>query len=170
MVIIWGNLSVRKPTRLKNYNYSTPGMYFVTICTKGRKSLLGNIVGYGDFDVPKMILSEYGKILDKYLKLMSERYSHITIDKYIIMPNHFHLILRIIDYVNGASETAAPYNNEMSKFISLLKRYCNIACGKNLWQRSFHDHIIRGDEDYRKIWEYIDTNVLKLEQDVLYNM
>lgn len=163
-------LPKRKSTRLKNYDYSAPGMYFVTICTKDRKCLLGNIVGYGDFDVPQMILSEYGKILDKYLKLMNEKYSHIVIDKYIIMPNHFHLILNIVDYVSGASGTAAPYNSEISKFVSLLKRYCNISCGKNIWQRSYHDHIIRGDEDYRKILEYIDTNVLKWEQDCFYDM
>ena len=57
------------------------------------------------------------------------------------MPNHFHLILNIADYENGASETAAPCNNEISKFISLLKRHCNREYGINIWQSSYHDHI-----------------------------
>ncbi len=87
-------------------------------------------VGCGDFDAPQMILSNYEAILDKYINLMNDKYSYIKIDKYVIMPNHFLLILRIKEYKNGASETAAPYNNEMSKFISLLKRYCNREYGK----------------------------------------
>ena len=161
------DLPKRKPVRLKGYDYSTPGMYFLTICVKGRKQLLGKIVGCGD--TPQMILYEYGQILEKYIKLMNEKYSHINIDKYVIMPNHFHLILSIIDYKNGASETAAPYNNEISKFISLLKRYCNREYGENIWQISYNDHIIRGEKDYQKIWEYIDTNPLKWELDCFYN-
>ena len=163
------NLPKRKSTRLKGYDYSTPGMYFLTICVKNRNHLLGKIVGCGNFDTPQMILSEYGKILDKYINLMSEKYSHITVDKYVIMPNHFHLILNITDLKSGASETAAPYNNETSKFISLLKRYCNREYGNNIWQSSYNDHIIRGEKDYQKIWEYIDTNVIRWEQDCFYN-
>lgn len=163
------DLPKRQPTRLKGYDYSAAGMYFLTVCVKGRKQLLGKIVGCGDFDAPQMILSKGEIILDKQIKLMNEKYSHISIDKYVIMPNHFHLILNIKDYKNGASETAAPYNNETSKFISLFKRYCNKEFGESLWQRSFHDHIIRGEKDYQKIWEYIDTNPLKWESDCFYN-
>ena len=162
-------LPTRKPTRLKNYDYSQNGAYFITICTHNRKCLLSDIVGDGNFDVPQMILSDYGIILEKHINLINEKYSHINIDKYVIMPNHFHMILTITDRKNGASETAAPYNNEISKFISLLKRYCNKEYGENIWQRSFHDHIIRGEKDYQKIWEYIDTNPLKWEQDCFYN-
>ncbi len=163
------NLPKRKPTRLKNYDYSTPGMYFLTICVKDRKRLLGKIVRCDDFNAPQMILSEYGQILDRHIRLMNEKYSHIKINKYVIMPNHFHLLLNIKDYKNGASETAAPYNNETSNFVSLLKRYCNREYGKNIWQSSFNDHIIRGEKDYQKIWEYIDTNPLKWELDCFYN-
>ncbi len=162
-------LPKRKPTRLKGYDYSTPGMYFLTICVKEKQSLLGKIVGCGDFDAPQMMLSDHGRILEKHINLMNKKYSHINIDKYVIMPNHFHLILSITDYKNGASETAAPYNKETLKFISLLKRYCNKEYVENIWQCSFHDHIIRGEKEYRKIWEYIDTNPLKWEQDCFYN-
>lgn len=162
-------LPKRKPTRLKEYDYSTPGMYFITVCVKDKKHLLGRIVGFGDFDEPQMMLSECGEILDRKINLMDAKYSHMNVDKYVIMPNHFHLILNITDYKNGASEIAAPYNNEISKFISLLKRYCNRECGTNIWQRSYYDHIIRGEKDYRKIWEYIDANVVRWEKDCFYN-
>ncbi len=161
-------LPKRKPTRLKGYNYSTPGAYFVTVCVRNKKQLLGSIVGCGDFDTPQMILSDFHKILEKHITLMNRKYPHIKIDKYVIMPNHFHLILNISDF-NGASETAAPYNNEISKFMSLLKRYCNREYSKNIWQISYHDHIIRGDKDYEKIWEYIDTNVIRWKKDCFYN-
>ena len=162
------DLPKRKSTRLKGYNYSESGAYFITICTKNKEYLLGQIVGGGDFDAPKMILSEYGSILDKYINLMNDRYSHIRIDKYVIMPNHFHMIINITQPISGASETAAPYNYELPKFISLLKRYCNTECNQALWQRSYHDHIIRGEKDYTKIWEYIDTNIIKWDKDCFY--
>lgn len=158
------DLPERKPTRLKGYDYSSPGAYFVTVCVKNKKQMLGKIVGCGDFDTPQMILSEYGQILDRYISLMNKKYPHIKVDKYIIMPNHFHMILNISARID-ASETAAPYNNETSKFVSLLKRYCNREYGVNIWQTSFNDHIIRGDKDYNKIWEYIDTNVLRWDKD-----
>ncbi len=163
------SLHTRKPTRLSGYDYSTPGKYFLTVCIKDRKELLGKIVKENNLTYPNMILSEQGKILDKYIVFMCNKYSHIKIDKYVIMPNHFHMILFINNRKNGASETAAPYNNEISKFISLLKRYCNKEYGYNVWQSSYHDHIIRGEKDYRKIWEYIDTNVQKWTNDCFYN-
>ncbi len=162
------NLPKRKPTRLKGYDYSTPGAYFITICVKDREMLLGRIVGCGDFDAPQMILSEYGKVLEKNIKLMNGKFDYITVDKYIIMPNHFHAIIQTTGYKFGSSETAEPYNNTVSKFVSLLKRYCNREYGINIWQRSYHDHIIRGGKDYKEIWEYIDTNTYKWEQDCFY--
>ena len=158
------DLPKRKRTRLKEYDYSATGMYFITVCVKNKNHLLGKIVGCGDFDAPQMILSEYGSILDKYVKLMNEKYSHIKIDKYVIMPNHFHLILNITEYKkakNGASKIAAPYNSEISKFVSLLKRYCNREYGENIWQSRYYDHVVRNQQDYDEIWEYIENNPAK---------
>ena len=150
----------RKRTRLKNYDYSAPGSYFVTVCTRDKSHLLGRIVGNGACDIPHIALSGYGKVLDGKIAFMAHRYPHISVDKYVIMPNHFHLLITIKEF-SGALETAAPYNNELSKFISLLKRYCNREYGKNIWQSSFNDHIVRGDEDYLAIWRYIDENIQK---------
>ena len=78
------------------------------------------------------------------------------------------MIINISGGNGGASETAAPYNNELSKFISLLKRYCNKEYSHPIWQRSYHDHIIRDKNDYNKIWEYIDTNILKWKSDCFF--
>lgn len=165
------NLPKRKAMRLVGYNYSLPGMYFLTVCVKDRKHLLGKIVRCGDFDAPKMMLSEYGKILDKYICLMDKKYKHIKVDKYVIMPNHFHLILNVNGYKtegNGLSASAKPYNSEVSKFISLLKRLCNREYGRNIWLTSYYDHIIRDEKDYLKIWQYIDSNANKWEFDCYY--
>ena len=159
-------LSKRKPTRLKEYDYSTPGAYFITICTKNKKQILSKIVGDGVLDVPKNILTKYGEIADKYLRQMNEFYNNISVEKYVIMPNHIHLILRILE--NGTSGTPSPTNSVVSKFVSTFKRFCNREFGENIFQRSYHDHIIRSENDYGKIWEYLDTNVFRWENDCFY--
>ncbi len=154
----------RKPTRLKEYDYNTAGAYFLTVCVKDRRQLLGEIVGRGDFDAPKMVLSAHGDVLDRYIRTMSRQSSLLTIDKYVIMPNHFHMLVTI----SGASASAAPYNSEIAKFISLLKRYCNREYGQNIWQRSYHDHIVRDKANYDAIWEYIADNPRRWREDTLY--
>ena len=118
-------LPKRKPTRLKEYDYSQNGAYFITICVKERKELLSKIVGDGVLDVPNNILTQYGEIADKYINKMNKFYQHIFIDKYVIMPNHIHLILSIINKENGTSRTPSPTSSEISKFISSFKRFCN---------------------------------------------
>ncbi len=176
------DLPKRKATRLKGFDYSSVGAYFVTVCTEKRKKILSDIsVGDGVLDVPNNTLTKYGEIADRYLNEMNDFYDFITIDKYVIMPNHIHLILSITaqdSYSNsGTSGTPAPtslpdmtnkYNTIIPNFISTFKRFCNKKYGENIWQRSFHDHIIRNENDYRKIWEYIDTNVVKWESDCFY--
>ncbi len=160
----------RKPTRLKGYDYNTAGAYFVTICVKDRKQLLSKItVGDGVLDVPKNMLTEYGEVVDKYIKQMINFYDNICIDKYVIMPNHIHLLISISDHQSGTSRTPSPTNSVISKLISTLKRFCNKKYDKNIWQRSYHDHIIRDKEDYDMIWQYIDTNVIRWKNDCFYN-
>ena len=165
-------LPKRKPARLKGYDYSTPGAYFITICVKDKKQLLSEIsVGTGVLDCPRNTLTLYGEIANKHLTDMSDFYDNIRIDKFVIMPNHIHLLIRICQTNNqfGPSETPVPTNSPVSKFVSTFKRFCNKEYGENIWQRSYHDHIIRGEEDYQKIWEYIDTNVIRWEKDCFYD-
>ena len=159
-------MKTRKPARLKEYDYNTPGKYFITICVKDRKEILSEIiVGDGVLDVPQNILTKYGEIADKYINQIGEFYEYINVDKYVIMPNHIHFILTIADWQKGTSRTPSPTNSAVARFVSTFKRFCNREYGENIWQRSFNDHIIRGEKDYFEIWEYIDTNISKWEDD-----
>ena len=161
-------LPERKPTRLKGYDYSQNGAYFVTICTHNRKCILGNIVGQG-LAPAEIVLSQYGKIAKEQLLDLENRYKTIKIDKYVIMPNHIHIIV-ILDNTAGASP-CPTISDVICSFKSLTTRICNKSNNKSqkIFQTSFHDHIIRGEKDYQKIWEYIDINLLKWELDCFYN-
>ena len=154
------DLPERKPTRLKDYDYSSNGAYFITICTYNKQKLLCDIVGDGAFDVPKTNLSSVGKIVEKYI-LSSNKIPNVTVDKYVIMPNHIHLIVNI-------NNSGGHGNPPLQNIIGQLKSYTTNKFGNILWQRSYHDHIIRGEKDYQKIWEYIDTNVIRWDKDCFY--
>ena len=94
----------RKPTRLKGYDYGTPGAYFVTICTKDRRNLLCNIiVGEGLCILPKIEMTKIGKEVESCIQFLNENLSEISIDNSVIMPNHIHLIVTIKD--TGGDET-----------------------------------------------------------------
>lgn len=157
-------LPKRKQTRLKGYDYSTPGAYFVTICTKGRKELLSKIVGDDAHIVPQNHLSNYGSICDKYINNVNIKYENVMVDKYVIMPNHIHLII----FLNGTMRASSPAKS-IETIIRSFKTMVTKEIGHSIWQRSYHDHIIRGEKDYQKIWEYIDSNHLKWKSDCFYN-
>ena len=80
-------LPARKPNRLPCFDYSTPGAYFITICVEGKRCILGNIVGGGALDAPKVRLTSAGWVVQKYI-LSSSNVAGVTVDKYVIMPNH----------------------------------------------------------------------------------
>ena len=157
------DLPKRKQIRLQNYDYSSPGSYFVTICTHERRCILSEIaVGDGVLDVPNVRLSPYGEIVAETLREMG-KYSWLSLDRYVIMPNHIHLLVQIGD--NGPSRTPPPTNELLPMLISTFKRFTNRKCGLQLWQRSYHEHVIRNERDYQEIWEYIDTNPAKWAED-----
>ena len=160
-------LPKRKNVRLAGFDYQTAGAYFITICVKDRKPILGKIVGTGLPAGPKNILSQYGEIAEKVLINMSDFYDNIKLDKYAIMPNHIHLLLQITES-GGPSRTPVPTNSPISKFVGTFKRFCNKEYGGNVWQARSYDHVIRGQEDYAAVWEYIENNHLKWEEDELY--
>jgi REP element-mobilizing transposase RayT len=147
-------LPKRKPTRLKQFDYSQNGYYFITICTHKKQKILCDIVG----DDAHIVPSQCGIIVEKYI-------SNIPgIDKYIIMPNHIHLI---IQNYNGTMWASSP-TQSISQKIKSFKTLVTKEIGHNIFQRSFHDHIIRGEKDYLKIWNYIDTNPQKWQQDCFF--
>ena len=161
-------LPQRKTIRLKNYNYNQDGYYFITICTKYKQKLLCDIVGTGILDGPQIKFTEYGSIAKCQIEYMIDFYDDIKIDKYVIMPNHIHLLIKITKTDNGPSRTPVPTNSKISNFVGTFKRFCNKQYGKNVWQYRSYDHIIRDDGDYKKIWQYIDNNPSKWEEDKFY--
>ncbi len=173
----------RKDLRLKQYSYSTRGAYFITICTQDRKNILSNIVGDGAHDVPfvgvhdvpcetdkqkqnfagnmQTRLTHLGKMIEKNL-LSSEKISGVKIDRYVIMPDHIHVIIFIDSdkYISGSSKAPTPTNEMIPHIISTFKRFCAKEIGENIFQRGYFDHIIRNREDYEKHVKYIYENPL----------
>ena len=99
---------VRKPIRLKNYDYSAPGAYFITICTREKRCILSSIAappggGVGEgLALPAVILTGTGSLIEKQLLRLPERFPDLTLDRYVIMPNHIHLLLTIKSGAGGA--------------------------------------------------------------------
>lgn len=160
-------LPKRKPNRLKEYDYDREGAYFITICTQNRKCLLSHIVGGGAFDAPDNQLTNMGKIVEKYV-LSGNRVDRITVVKYVIMPNHIHLLINVDMDACGTSRAPSPTNAVILHFVSTLKRFCHKEIGESIFQRSYHDHVVRNSQDYLKIWEYIDNNPKQWELDCFY--
>ena len=103
---------------------------------------------------------------------MNAVYQDVQTVKYVIMPNHVHLLVCIDQAEDitrqGTSRTPSPTNEIIPRYVSAFKRMCNREIGQNIWQRSFHDRIIRNEPEYQMVWQYIDTNPLRWEQDCFY--
>ena len=176
------DLPKRKRIRLQNYDYSSSGAYFITVCTADRRCILSDIaVGDGVLDVPNVRLSPYGEIVAETLREIETTYSWLSLDRYVIMPNHVHLLLCIggngpsgtpaptsTDDGPGHCRTPAPTNKTLPMLISTFKRFTNRRCGIQIWQRSYHEHVIRSEDDYRQIREYIENNPAKWAEDRYY--
>ena len=160
----------RKEIRLKEYDYSTDGAYFVTVCTKDKRHILSTIcVGGGALDAPIVKLTEIGKSIENNIVRMNDLYENIEVSDYVIMPNHIHLIIKVKD--NGRSGAPAPTraNARVPRYVSTLKRFVNKEHKCNVWQRSYYDHIIRDDADYIEKAEYIVNNTEKWLDDEYYS-
>ena len=145
-------LQQRKPNRLRNFDYSQNGYYFITVCTTQKQKILCQIVG----DDAHIVPTKYGIIAEKFIKTIQ------GIDKYVIMPNHIHLIVK---NENGTMWASSP---TVSQKIRSFKILVTKELQKPIFQRSFYDHIIRDEDDYLRIWEYIDTNPAKWSENKYY--
>ena len=152
----------RKPNRLKGYDYRQKGYYFITICTKDRHELLWN-QPYVGARIARPLLSGIGIIVEKAIKNIPQIYESITIDKYVIMPNHIHLIIIVSERCGRAMR--AP---TISTVINQMKGFVSKQIGHSIWQKLFHDHIIRNESGYIKIWHYIDENPTNWQTDCFY--
>lgn len=153
----------RKPNRLKYYDYSNAGWYYITICTKDHKNYFGRIKS------DKMILNGLGKIADECWNRIGTVHKNVELDYYVIMPNHIHGVI-IINGVVGDAKFASPTDRtkmELSKLIQQFKRTVTIKIKSRAyklnfkWQRSFYERIIRNERELFNIRRYIHQNPLK---------
>jgi REP element-mobilizing transposase RayT len=161
----------RKELRIKQYDYSSAGAYFVTVCTKDRQKILSNItkpVGVGALDDPLCFgtrLTSIGEIVKKNL-LSSENISGVEIDHYAIMPDHIHAIIilypdKYAKSQQGSSRAPTPTNEMLPHIVSTFKRFCNKEIGHNIFQRGYIEHIIRDNNDYEIRLKYIYENPMR---------
>ncbi|MBE6654995.1 MAG: hypothetical protein E7608_06005 [Ruminococcaceae bacterium] len=116
----------RKTTRLSGADYNGTGAFFLTICTQNRRCLLSRIVGTGVLDGPKVELTKYGQIADKYIKQLDGFYDNLSVKSYVIMPNHIHIMLFIKADRNGPSGTPVPttvQNTLTARFLSTILQW-----------------------------------------------
>jgi len=160
----------RKLNRLKGYDYSNKGAYFLTVCTYEKHNLFGKIID-GD-----MFLNNAGEMIKQTQIDTPQYYSNIAIDCYCIMPNHVHVIVLV---TSGTPQGAFPTMSipqyidrfktlTTKKYIDGVKRGIYKPFDKHIWQKSYYDHIIRGEQEYLKICEYIQNNPLTWEIDKYY--
>ena len=157
-------LPQRKPNRLPDFDYSTPGAYFITICVKNRKNLLWADVGASIARLPNPRLSPWGQIVEQAIRNIPICYPAISLDHYVVMPNHIHLLLQIQTDKDGQAMLAPT----ISTVIQQMKGAVTKKIGLSIWQKLFHDHVIRNDADYLKIWEYIENNPYRWKEDCFY--
>jgi putative transposase len=162
----------RKSIRLKEYDYSIPGGYFVTICTHERVCYLGEIVG------EKMQRSRAGDIVQRCWEEIPNHFENVELDAFIIMPNHIHGIIIITEPVGAIHESPLRMTRQerrrmmLPKIIGRFKmttaKEINVlrkAAGCPVWQRNYYEHIIRDDRDLENIRDYIANNSLKWPND-----
>ena len=135
--------SSRKSPRIPNFDYTSENYYFITICTHEKRCL---------FDLGEQ-KNTVGRIVKEHLDSLSSHYPFVRLDKYVVMPNHIHMIL-VLESGN---------KNEVGQIIGQFKsgvsrEVVSLLSNAQLWQRSFHDHVIRSQADYERIWCYIEGN------------
>ena len=142
----------RKSPRLKGYSYRTPGYYFITICTHEKKCLFWS----------NSQCNHLGKIAFDAVCEIPHHAPEVKVDKFVIMPNHVHMIIVLENDKTDLSVVIGQYKSFVSKKIhGFLKN-------DKIWQTSFHDHKIRNQKQYEKIWLYIENNPIKWNLDCFY--
>ena len=158
-----GKYIVRKKNRLQTYDYSQNGAYFITVCSEQRKCIFSVIHGATLYDPAHAALTDLGRKAEQAILRIPACYSDVRIEKYVIMPNHIHLLL-MIDAAAGRPRVAPT----VSRIVQQTKGLATKLIGRQVFQKSFHDRIIRNDDEYRRVWQYIDNNPALWEQDCFY--
>ena len=174
----------RRFLRLRDFDYSTEGAYFVTICTRNRECLFGAVVD------GEMRLNNMGQVVQTVWGGLSDRFPTIELDAFVVMPNHVHGILVVgaalappkrrkvgagLALSQGGAASSAPTRFASATLGTVVRAFKSISAisvnrllsrsGQSLWQRSYYEHVIRGEESLNRIREYISTNPLRWQLD-----
>ena len=156
--------------RLQNYDYSSPGVYFITICTNEKRCLLGRIPPNMEGAETNVLLLPIGKIAKECLIDIPSHYTNVTVDHWVIMPNHVHILIQIKEQ-RGPHSKDCDIPNIIGKYKASVTRRVGkeLLFHEKLWQSSFFDHIVRNQNDYTRIWNYISGNPSRWLEDKLYS-
>jgi putative transposase len=172
----------RKPLRLKGYDYAQGGAYYVTICTQQRTCFFGDVIN------GQMVLNEAGQMIQQTWDDLPNHYPNVTLDAFVVMPNHVHGVIFIYDSLVGdalvASHDVSSHNTKgrpqgsplptfMDRFKSMttveyirgVKTFGWTPFNGKLWQRGYYDHIVRNEKDLDRIRQYIINNPLQWADD-----
>ncbi len=170
----------RKSIRLTDYDYTSEGLYFITICTKDKKCLFGNIVD------GEMILNNTGRIVkEEWLHTVEIRKENVALHEYVVMPNHFHAIVEIcrgvlhtpenihnnINHLCNQGVCYTPLQSPSKSLGAIIRGYKGAVSrllGYSVWQRNYYEHIIRNQQSYEEIATYIINNPFVWEKDQLF--
>jgi len=160
----------RRSIRLKHYDYSLAGLYFITACSQNHACLFGSIKN------DHLLLNDAGMMVEQQWKNLVLRFDNVVLHQFVVMPNHFHGIIEIttkeidptgkrntIGEMVGAFKSLSTY-----AYIQSVKNDNWPSFDKKLWQANFYEHIIRDESCYLQIVEYIETNPLKWRDDSYY--
>ena len=170
-------LPKRKPLRLQGYDYAQNGAYYVTICTHHRACLFGNIIN------DEMVLNDAGQMVQQAWNDLPNHYLNVTLDAFVIMPNHVHGVVLIHDSLVGDALVAShntngrPQGSPLPLIMDRFKSATTVeyirgvetfgwpSFNGKLWQRGYYDHIVRNEEDLDRIRQYIINNPLQWTED-----
>lgn len=155
----------RKPTRLKEYDYSLQGYYFITVCVENFRQVLGKV------EDEKMILNTAGKIVEDTWKDIPKHYERCELDEFVVMPNHFHSIIILENVSRDRSQTDPKkvyHKHSLSEIVRAFESFSSREINKQSsltqkfkWQKSFFDRVIRNERELFLIRKYIQQNPLK---------
>ena len=144
-------LPQRKSPRMKDFDYSTPTAYFITICTANKTCIFG---------LPAQ-LNAWGQIASDAARQLPVQFPGLTMEHFVIMPNHVHLLMTTTPS-HSLTAIVGSYKSRVTRLIH------DSGCEMEIWQRSFHDHVIRTQDAWERIWKYIEENPYMWEQDCFY--
>lgn len=178
----------RRSIRLNDYDYSQAGAYFVTACNQGRESLLGEVMD------GEMILNDAGRMVEQWWLELNNKFPDIKTDTFMVMPNHFHGIIMIVGaalkpaqndtvgaalcgrpgFTEGQPHGVAPTLGTImdwyktmttNEYIRHVKQDNWLPFPGKLWQRNYHERVIRNDEELNRVREYIMHNPARWAED-----